>query len=73
MGERDGQQHRNQPHEHVHHREHAIDGGSGVEVGEVIYGGDECVPWEEITCTECEVDDVGQVECVPRDLVWVGG
>ena len=55
--------------EHVNDGEDAVDADVRVEVGEVIDGCDECVPWDEITCAECEVDDVREVEGVFRDLV----
>ena len=45
--------------EHVDDGEDAVDGGGGVEVGEVVDGGDEGVPWEEEADAEGEVDDVG--------------
>lgn len=45
--------------EHVDDGEDAVDGGGRVEVGEVVDGGDEGVPWEEEADAEGEVDDVG--------------
>lgn len=37
-----------EPYEHVNDGEDAVHGGFGVKVGEIIDGGDEGVPWEEI-------------------------
>lgn len=44
--------------EHVNDSEDAVNAGVGVDVGEVIDGGDEIVPWKHVTEAEGEVDDV---------------
>lgn len=53
---------------HVADSEDAVDVGAGVEVGEVVDGGDEGVPWEEEAGAQGKVDGVGEVESVLRRL-----
>lgn len=51
---------------HVNNRENPIDGDGWVQVCEVIDGSKVCVPWDEETRAEHEVDKVGEVEGVGR-------
>lgn len=50
------------PHEadqHVNDGEDAVNAGIGVEIGEVINGSDESVPWEKVTETQGKIHNVG--------------
>lgn len=54
--------------EHVADGEDAVDVGAGVEVGEVVDGGDEGVPWEEEAGAQDKVNGVSEEEGVLRRL-----
>ena len=59
MAVEDDNEEAHQAHEHVYDGEDTVNAGVGVEVGEVIDGCDERVPWKEVPESEGEVDDVG--------------
>lgn len=59
MGVEDDEEEGDDADDHVADGEDAVDGGVRVEVGEVIDGGDESVPGEEVAGAEGEVDEVG--------------
>lgn len=50
--------------DHVNDGENTVDGSFRVEVGKVIDGSDEAIPWEEKANAQSEVDDVAQIEFV---------
>lgn len=54
--------------EHVYDGEDAGGGDVGVQVGEVVNGGDEGIPGDEGADAQYHVCDVGQVERVLGDL-----
>lgn len=68
MGVEDDDEEASETDYHVNDGEDTVDAGGGVEVREVIDGGDEGVPWKEEATAEGEVDDVGEVEGVFGDL-----
>lgn len=59
MGVRDYDKEANQTDEHVNDGEYTVDALVGVNIGEIIDGRDECIPWEEKSGAKREVDDVG--------------
>lgn len=68
MGIEDNREEEEEGDEHVDDGEDAVDAGLRVEIGEVVDGGDEGVPWEEEAEAEGEEDDVSEVEGVRGDL-----
>lgn len=73
MGVEDYDEEADEAHHEVRDGEYTVHAFIWVEVGEVIDGCDESVPWEEVASTKCEVDDVGQVERVLWDFIGCGG
>lgn len=70
---KDDEEEGNKADEHVNDGEDAVNANFRVEVGEVIDGGHEGVPWKEVAEAEGEVDDVGEMELVFGDLGgWFG-
>lgn len=72
MGVEDDDEEDDEAHNHIGDGEYAVNAGLRVEVGEVIDGCDESVPWEEVAQTQCEVDYVGQMERVVWDFIGCG-
>ncbi|TQD96316.1 hypothetical protein C1H46_018082 [Malus baccata] len=74
VGVEDYQEEAEEAHHYVHDEEYTVDTGIWVEVGEVIDGCDESIPWEEVAKTQCEIEDIGQVEGVLWDFIrYCGG
>lgn len=73
MSPNDDEEKRNEAREHVRDREDAVNRDRRIEVGEVIDGRDEGVPWEEEPGAECEVDEVADGEVVLRRFGFGSG
>lgn len=69
MGIEDDDEKEDEADEHVDDGEDPVDAGLRVDVGEVVDGGDERVPWEEEPETQREVDYVREMERVFWDFV----
>lgn len=59
MAVKDDEEDADEADEHVNDGEDSVNVDVGVDEGEVIDGGDESVPWEEVAEADGEVDDIG--------------